>query len=1266
MADKNEEDSGSDDDSGNVAPPMPPSGPKPPKGPKPDKKQGSEQSALQRRIFTRWVNQKLKKKGLQIGDIVSDMGDGEPLVKLLENLAEVDYPHKKTKFGTTMRVKQMNNASEALDWVFKDLKVELQMKPSAENLVDGEETPILGLIWAIMLKFLKLEDDEPDSRSLNFKDSLLMWFQNQLKGYTELHIQDLTKSWRDGIALCAIVHKFRPKLMPQFSELKPQNDLENLRIAFEAANLYFGLEEYVSAGEIEQMDEKCMTVYLADWYYGVAEARKVDLAARRIHKLIEFTTINDGIRAKYAEKGSKLKEQFASVFAMLGDTKIDNNMAGARARLSQFNQYKSMQKGTIYVLYYECENLYAELAPRLKKHNRPEFKAESGCAVPELKSQLTDMEKQEKQRNVELQAELSRQIKLAKVYELYSAQYNNCVEWIKDKKAYLSEATNILSVGAAQAALNSLAAYQDDFKAINRDVVTLMNSEATELLDNKFEHSETVSTREAEVSASLKELEELSAKKKALHEDDLAREIYKAQVRGWAADHLTSYTKLEAFIKEKEVYLAKKEDINSTEDAQLHISLLEYYNEEEKIIRPKLEPLQAVGAQVLGAEYKTDLSQWKYETPEDITTRELFVSTGFSKNQELAVTKMVVLKDDLAREQYKQEIAKINRTHKDKFGALQRFYNESFAYLETKEPVASIAEAEMNVAAHVSYQASQKDQESNAYPSLKSVGELILSAEYKTDLSQWKFPTPEEVKERETTVSTGFEKLTKISNEKMLVLEDDLTREQFKAKLRLWNLQHTSLHDQLSAWIKENKAYLEKKDDCDSVADAHNNLKVFDAYTKDKADITSLQYEALFKFGKNILSEKYKSDLSAWEWETPDDVKARDAYVAGAWTELDALSAIKKGVLDENLKNELRKEELRVEFAQVASAFSRWARDVVGEAKSAQFGLTLAEVEAFGAVLDKKHAEVEARTTTDKSQYEKTNKEMTELGVTVNPYTEITMAALEQSQTAVAEAVKARKAAYDVELAKQRRDDELCRALAALVDPFMGKIQDTRTGLETSQEPDEDQVKKVIAFLSEQKEQETKLAAVTAAQDEVNKAGILYNPHTLNTGEDATVVFQQYSLYLDNKKSQLEKEIEARVMRGVTKEQYEEIRQQWLEYDRDGNGHLDRREFKACLYSLGEERQTKETIAIMEQFGEGKGLDAKIKYEGFKEFMIQQLGDTDTEELIVEGFELINRQADKIVDKLIEMVMSPEDCAYIKNTHPDGDYEAWSASVFAR
>ncbi|MED6275165.1 [F-actin]-monooxygenase mical2 [Characodon lateralis] len=42
---------------------------------------------------------------------------------------------------------------------------------------------------------------------------LLTWCQKQTEGYRNVSVTDLTSSWRSGIALCALIHRFKPQLM---------------------------------------------------------------------------------------------------------------------------------------------------------------------------------------------------------------------------------------------------------------------------------------------------------------------------------------------------------------------------------------------------------------------------------------------------------------------------------------------------------------------------------------------------------------------------------------------------------------------------------------------------------------------------------------------------------------------------------------------------------------------------------------------------------------------------------------------------------------------------------------------------------------------------------------------------------------------------------------------------------------------------------------------------------------------------------------------
>lgn len=275
-----------------------------------------------------------------------------------------------------------------------------------------------------------------------------------------------------------------------------------------------------------------------------------------------------------------------------------------------------------------------------------------------------------------------------------------------------------------------------------------------------------------------------------------------------------------------------------------------------------------------------------------------------------------------------------------------------------------------------------------------------------------------------------------------------------------------------------------------------------------------------------------------------------------------------------------------------------------------------------------------------------------------------TIASLQGVRDTVTAALQKRQARYQEELAVQVHNDNLCKTFADAAEPFVEKLLSLKDGITKSQKPLREQLADVTAHTggndgAEIPEINTKYKAVV-------DAGIHHNRHTLLTDQAIDIQWEDYKTFLQRKAEMLDDEIKVKEMRGLTHEQYDEIKQQFGEFDKDASGNLQRKEFRACLFSLGYEKTKKEIAAMIAEFGDG----TQVPYEGFKEFMIRELGDNESREEILNSWRLVNRGEEIAVHKLCAELLNDNDIEFFHAEAPtvDGgrDFKTWTDIVFSR
>ncbi|XP_063188806.1 spectrin beta chain, non-erythrocytic 5 [Chroicocephalus ridibundus] len=376
------------------------------------KKLQEQRMSMQKKTFTNWMNNVFFKNNVktEIEDIYTDLKDGISLMQLLELLSGEALPRPNRG---KMRVHFLENNSKAISFL-KSKQVQVKVI-GPENIVDGDRTLILGLIWIIILRFqissIKLDKEEFGGRAdgLLANEALLLWCQHKTASYSNVNVKDFSKSWSDGLAFNALIHAHRPDLI-HYSSLRQDQPIKNLNNAFDVAEKELGISKLLDAEDVAvpYPDERSIMTYVSLYYHYFSRLKQGQTIQKRLTKIVFFLKEIDDLKLLYEQMVSDLLKWIKQKVTELDDRHFPNSLQEMWLLMANFKTFRTVEKPPKYQEKGMIEAHLFNIRTKQRANNQRPYLPPEGRTLQDVEKHWIILEKAEHNRGKALQKEMLR------------------------------------------------------------------------------------------------------------------------------------------------------------------------------------------------------------------------------------------------------------------------------------------------------------------------------------------------------------------------------------------------------------------------------------------------------------------------------------------------------------------------------------------------------------------------------------------------------------------------------------------------------------------------------------------------------------------------------------------------------------------------------------------------------------------------------------------------------------------------------------------
>ena len=286
-------------------------------------------------------------------------------------------------------------------------------------------------------------DPETYSWEMSAKEGLLLWCQKKTSHYKNVNVQNFHTSFKDGLALCALIHRHRPDLL-DYNFLRKDNAIYNLEWAFEVAERELDIPIMLDATEVAgtmRPDERAIMNYVSTYYHCFASSQQASQASNRVCKVLSVNQENESLMEEYQGLATGLIEWIMHMVPWIDSMR--EQRAGSKAevtsRLEEFRTYrmsikppKTEEKGRLITE-------YNTLQTTLRLSNRPAFIPVKGRTIRDIDRAWDNLETVEQGVEHHLVQELVRLGRLEYLFGRFSLKCNSLAAWITEKKSAIKK-----------------------------------------------------------------------------------------------------------------------------------------------------------------------------------------------------------------------------------------------------------------------------------------------------------------------------------------------------------------------------------------------------------------------------------------------------------------------------------------------------------------------------------------------------------------------------------------------------------------------------------------------------------------------------------------------------------------------------------------------------------------------------------------------------------------------------------------------------------